>query len=162
MKTSPLLPQPLHRNRGRLRWQHTFLTGLAGVVALALVCTHAPAGPVPEVSLEPAFELAPDPQPAPVPLRWAGAWVLARVTINGADAGWFMLATGWGMSCIDPLVAARLKLPMVAKCGLMDGFIEDAKGSQSKRYRVDALQCGAASIQNTALAPYSISLSKVT
>jgi len=79
----------------------------------------------------------------PVPLRWAGAWVLAKVTINGADAGWFMIATGWGMSCIDPQVAARLKLPMVAKCGLMDGFIEDAKGSRSKRYRVDALQCGA-------------------
>ena len=115
------------------------------------------AGPAPAFPLEPAFELAAEARPEPVPLRWAGGWVLAKVTINGADAGWFMIATGWVTSCIDPQVAARLKLPVVSDCGLMDGFHWGPRQrQQTKRFRVDVLQCGAASATDVHLAPYDL------
>ena len=52
----------------------------------------------------PAFELTADEKPEPVPLRWAGGWVLVRVKINDADAGWFKIATGWIYYAIDEIV----------------------------------------------------------
>jgi hypothetical protein len=41
----------------------------------------------------PAFELAADSPLEPIPLRWVNGWVLARIKINGADAGWFKFAS---------------------------------------------------------------------
>ena len=133
-----------------------FPAALTAGLALLAGTLRAFAGPAPAIPLEPAFELAADARPEPVPLRWAGAWVLAKVTINGADAGWFKIATGWCFSAIDPQVAARLKLPLVAECGLMDGSIaDDAKGS-TKSYRADVLQCGAAIATDVHLAPFDL------
>jgi hypothetical protein len=37
--------------------------------------------------------------------------LLVRPQINGQDAGWFILDTGAGMSCIDAQLAQKLKLP---------------------------------------------------
>ncbi|MCX6872832.1 MAG: ankyrin repeat domain-containing protein [Verrucomicrobia bacterium] len=140
----------------RVHQRCNFLTVFTGGLALLLGSARLLSGPAAAFPLEPAFELAADARPEPVPLRWASGWVLVKVTIHGADAGWFKIATGWVTSCIDPQVAARLKLPMVSECGLMDGFIENAKGSKSKSYRADVLQCGAASARDVHLAPFDL------
>ncbi|MCX6877509.1 MAG: ankyrin repeat domain-containing protein [Verrucomicrobia bacterium] len=128
------------------------LTALAGALALLAGSARTLAGPAPALPLEPAFELAAEARMEPVPLRWAGGWKLAKVTINGADAGWFLIVTGWNRSCIDPQVAARLKLPMVSVFGLMDG-VNGPAGPSTKRYRVDGLQCGVASATDVLLDP---------
>jgi len=119
---------------------------LFAIIWLCLMLLPCHAG-IPAVPLEPAFTLAADSQPSPVPLRWARAWMLVKVTINGADAGWFKLGTGYDRSCIDPKVAARLKLPMVSVFGLMKGVNEAA----GQCYRVDGLQCGVASATDVLL-----------
>ncbi|MCX6877445.1 MAG: ankyrin repeat domain-containing protein [Verrucomicrobia bacterium] len=129
------------------------LTILTSALTLLAGSARLPAGPAPPFPLEPAFELAADARPEPVPLRWAGNWVLVKVTLNGADAGWFKIGTGWVRSCIDPQVAERLKLPMVADLGVMAGFIDDIRGGRAKSYRADVLQCGAASATDVDLLP---------
>ena len=154
--SSPRIPKSQSGNSRRVRRRRDFLARLAGSVALVLGSTHALADPAAEFPLEPAFKLIPEATNEPVPLRWAGGWVLAKVTINGTDAGWFKIATGWVSSSIDPQVAARLKLPVVPECGLMEGFIADAKGPKSKSYRADGLQCGAASATDVHLAPFDL------
>jgi hypothetical protein len=140
----------------RLRQHHAILARLAGVVALVLGSTRAVADPAPAFPVEPVFKLAQQAVNEPVPLCWAGGWVLAKVAINGTDAGWFKIAIGWVRSSIDPQVAARLKLPVVSECGLMEGFIADASGPNSKSYRVDQLQCGAAGATDVHLAPFDL------
>ncbi|MEI6653155.1 MAG: aspartyl protease family protein [Verrucomicrobiota bacterium] len=141
----------------RARLHGHFLTVLTVSLALLAGSARLLAGSSLAFPLEPAFELAAEAPLEPVPLRWAGGWVLAKVTINGADAGWFMIATGWRSSCIDPQVAARLKLPVVSNCGLMTGFIGDRGSGENKRFRVDVLQCGAATATDVHLAPYNLS-----
>jgi ankyrin repeat protein len=110
----------------------------------------APPGAAADLSkfpLVPAFELPPKDQPMPVPLRWVGGWMLAQVRINGADAGWFKIATAWNESAIAPEVAAKLKLPVVPVAGLLDpSVLGDRSRNQLARkyFRVDGLQCGPA------------------
>ncbi|MCX6874060.1 MAG: ankyrin repeat domain-containing protein [Verrucomicrobia bacterium] len=137
----------------RVHQRGNFLTVFTGGLALLLGSGRVLAGPAPAVPLETAFELAPEAPPGPVPLRWSRAWMLVKVTLNGADAGWFKLGTGYANSCIDPQVAARLKLPMVADCGLMAGFLDELKGSSPKSYRAEVLQCGAACATDVPLMP---------
>ena len=150
------IPDPQFRLPIHSRPHRRFPTALATGLALLAGFAGVFAGPAPAFPLEPAFELAADARPEPVPLRWARAWMLAKVTINGADAGWFKIATGWDFSAIDPQVAARLKLPMVSECGLMDFIADDAIGRKSKSYRADVLQCGAASARDVRLAPFDL------
>jgi ankyrin repeat protein len=102
-----------------------------------------------------AFELAPEVTPEPVPLRWAGGWVLARVKINGADAGWFKIATGWEHSSIDPTVAARLKLQETPKFGLLTQAQQS--DSPTKIFRADSLLCGQASAADVHLEGFDLS-----
>ena len=110
---SPLLLPRSGPQLGFLRCVRTCvhsLSVLTGSLALLASSARLFAGPVSAFPLEPAFELAADAPPEPEPLRWAGGWMLVKVMINGTDTGWFMIATGWNWSCIDPQVAARLKL----------------------------------------------------
>ena len=129
-----------------------FIAALAGAIAL-LAFPAAFRRSRPSVSIGPAFELAADARPDPVPLRWVGGGVLAKVTINGADAGWFKIGTGWVRSSIDPQVAARLKLPMVADLGVIADSMDDIRGGTTKSYRADVLQCGGASATDVCLLP---------
>ena len=97
----------------------------------------------------PAFELPPEAQPMPVPLRWVGGWMLAPVRINGADAGWFKIATAWNESAIAPEVAEKLKLPVVPVDGLLDPSIlrnSPRRQPAGTYFRVDGLQCGPATV----------------
>ncbi|MCU0779545.1 MAG: ankyrin repeat domain-containing protein [Akkermansiaceae bacterium] len=117
------------------------------MVALAFAATRAIAGPAPESFLEPAFRLTPGAANEPVSLRWVGGWMLAQVRINGADAGWFKIATAWDESAIAPEVAAKLKLPVVPVAGLVDPslFAHSSRDQlPGKYFRVDGLQCGPA------------------
>ena len=126
-------------------WRTAWLAcaALAGV-SLAVPAAAADLSKFP---LVPAFELPPEAKPMPVPLRWVGGWMLAQVRINGADAGWFKIATAWNESAIAPEVAEKLKLPAVPVDGLLDASIlGDSPRHQPAGiyFRVDGLQCGPA------------------
>lgn len=108
-------------------------------------------------SVTPAFELPADAKPEPLPLRWAGGWVLARVKINDVDAGWFQIATGWKHSVIDPLVAARLKLQEIPEFGLVtQNKPADARFAAKKIFRADFLQCGQATSRDVPLEGFDL------
>ena len=94
MKNTPSLslPDPQSAVPMHARPHREFPAVLVTSLALLVGSARVFAGPAPVFPLEPAFELAPDAQPAPVPLSWAGGWVLAKVMINAEDAGWFMIA----------------------------------------------------------------------
>ena len=97
--------------------------------------------------LVPAFELPPEAQPMPVPLRWVGGWMLAQVRINGTDAGWFKIATAWNESAIAPEVAENSNCRWFR---WMDCSIHRILGNSPRDqpagtyFRVDSLQCGPA------------------
>lgn len=90
------------------------------------------------------FELAREADAEPVPLRWAGGWVLARVKINGTDAGWFKIATGWKYSMIHTETAVRLGLPTLPEFGLLTQARKPGAGTGAQVVRVDRLECGGA------------------
>jgi hypothetical protein len=90
------------------------------------------------------LELVGNAQSAPVDLRWIDGWMLARVKINGEDAGWFKIATGWVASCIDPRVAARLSLPVISPTGLLPENGSRQGGGRPVWFRADVLECGGA------------------
>jgi predicted aspartyl protease len=48
-----------------------------------------------------------------IPLARAGGWLLARVSINDKDAGYFMVDTGATMTVIDQDAAAKLGLTAI-------------------------------------------------
>ena len=80
----------------------------------------------------------------PVELRWVDGWVLARVRINSAEAGWFKIA-GWEQSCIDPTVARRLKLREVPVFGMLNEHLrEGGDVGGSHWFRADVFECGGA------------------
>ena len=147
MNRSPTTIRTMHPNR---------IT--AAFVALALLLSGGRAVVAADLSkfpLMPVFELAPGVTPEPVPLRWAGGWVLARVKINGADAGWFKIGTGWKDSAIDPVIAARLKLPVIPIYGLMGQ--PPQPGTPTRIFRADLLQCGQASAGDVPLEAFDLS-----
>jgi ankyrin repeat protein len=80
--------------------------------------------------------------PAPLPLRWSEGWPLVRVKVNGSDAGWFKIATGWEVSVISREFAEQLNLPVVSALGALSGF-EDFPGAQRRTWRrADTLELG--------------------
>jgi len=112
---------------------------IAALLAVAAVLP-APAQTRPEQ----APLACPAEPPPPLALRWSDGWPLARVTINGADAGWFKIATGWEVSVIDRAVAERLNLPVVAPLGALQA-LENFPGAQRRTWRrADILECGGA------------------
>ena len=112
-----------------------FLMGCVG----SLIAVGAPSG-------QPALELPAGHDHETVPLQRAGAWLLARVTINGKDAGLFMVDTGASMTVIDQDAAEKLGLTAPATRGRM------TSGSHStistKAYRIDSLSVGGATMHN--------------
>jgi ankyrin repeat protein len=82
--------------------------------------------------------------PVPVPLRWSEGWPLVRVKVNGSDAGWFKIATGWEVSVISRGAAERLNLPVISALGALSGF-EDMPGAPRRTWRrADSLEFGGA------------------
>jgi hypothetical protein len=128
-------------------------------VALALLINAGTAVAVDlsKFPLLPCFELASEVAPEPVPLRWSGGWVMARLKINGADAGWFKIGTGWKYSVIDPAVAARLKLPEIPEFGLLNQTRQPGSPGTPRIFRAEMLQCGQASAGDVPLQEFDLS-----
>jgi ankyrin repeat protein len=127
-----------------------FMTLLSRLI-LVLMLLNLPgrAGDNAIVSQQPALALPANTAAEPLGLRWSNGWMLAPVTINHIDAGWFKIATGWGISCIDPKLAKRLKLVTVPQCGLLDASLSHSSpGGTEVVYRVDNFQCGAAKAED--------------
>ena len=139
------------------RWLDAGIPGrvlslLPGSVMLMLVTAWTTAADLTKLRLEPTFELSAGTGTAPVPLRWAGGWVLAQVKLNGVDAGWFKLATGWRHSVIDPAVAARLGLPEVPEFGLLNQVPQSGSAPRATRiFRADLVECGPAAAKDVHL-----------
>jgi ankyrin repeat protein len=100
-------------------------------------------------SFEPRFKLPPEVATDVVPLRWLPQAVMVKVTINGADAGWFELSTGHNESFIDPAVAAKLKLPEIPEFGPVTRDIQKTTTKpgvwgSANYFRADTVQCGSA------------------
>ena len=86
-----------------------------------------------------------------VPVRWSGGWGLVPVTINGKDAGWFKIATGWTTSSIDPEVVRRLGLSVVSITGFLPQDSQERRTGEWTFVRADDLRCGDASVASATL-----------
>ena len=91
--------------------------GLVSLLVVSIACSRVLAAAPSTTPFDP-----PPPDPSqiaivgtlPVELkarRTKVGLLLVRPQINGQDAGWFILDTGAGMSCIDAQLAQKLKLP---------------------------------------------------
>lgn len=126
------------------------LVALAGWLAVATGRDASAADPGwRDFPVAPAFEAPAGVDLEPVVLRWAGGWVLAKVEVNGVEAGWFKIATGWKFSMIDREVAVRLGLPALPESGLLTRT--DTQGGGARLVRVDRLALGGAAAAGVAL-----------
>lgn len=94
---------------GRCSW-------IVGTMLIFLACGRYAAADPP-----PALRLPDGAESHIVPLTRGGDYLFVRCSINGEDAGWFMVDTGANRLVVDTAVARRLKLPSVGAAAPIAG-----------------------------------------